>query len=369
MSTSSTAQSLPGITPFKIYSQADTNNFIEWFKSCVQLMILLYKTQFAYGIAPIVLGDELYKSTFTKGEQPPPVFTPPIDAVGPRPEPDPDASQAAIAASATLGASHDRRHLKFTECELAVQYFINAVFQSLLEIDQCDPAISPDPVLGHLMTEKSCIMKYMKDKYGTVTAAQKRANSQAMKARWDPETTTLAEYIARLNKTFTIAEQQGLAVATFNKVEILRDGLANAPPYLQKAADDYNLLVADGEQIYHGPGNTGLVPKLLAAAARSTDNLAGSKGFAGAATPSNDGNSQLRTELAELKIKFMNLEKTNAKFSGTVEKKCTGCGVSFLPRLPVFSTCRECWVNPFTGAQPKNKVGVGGGKQDKKKEG
>jgi hypothetical protein len=365
--TSSTAQSLPGITPFKIQSPADTNNFIDWFKSCVQLMVLLYANQFLYGIASVVLGDELYKSTFTNGAQLPPVFTPPIDAVGPRPEPGPNDSQAAIAASDRLGLSWDRAHNNFLEYTTAVQAFTQLAFQSLPVTDQSDPAISPHPILGHLMTPPDSIMKYMKKTYGTVTVAQKRANMKAMQAMWDPATTTLAEYIARLNKTFTVAEQQGLAVSTFNKVEIVRAALANAPAYLKKVADDYNHSVVDGEQVYHGPANTGLVPKLLAAAARITDDLAGSTGFAGAATPSNDVTS-LRTELAELKIKLTNLEKINAKLSGTVEKKCTGCGVSFLPRLPVFSTCRECWVNPNKDAQPKaNKVV--GGKQDKKKEG
>lgn len=363
--TSAVAQSLPGIKDFAVQSPSDTNNFNEWFKSCVQLAILLYATHFTYGIAPFVLGDELYKSTFTKGDQLPPVFTPPTDVVGPRPEPGPQDSQGAIAALASLGAKWDRAWSNVRTFKEAVQFFITAVFASLPEADQCDPAISPHPFLGHLMTDPDAIMKYMKAKYGTVTVAQKRANAKAMHAIWDPATTTLPEFIARLNKTFTVAEQQGLAVSTFNKVEIVRDALANAPVYLKKVADDYNHSVVDGEQVYHGPGNTGLVPKLLSAAARITDDLAGSTGFAGAATPSNDVTSQLRTELAELKIRCMNLEKNNAKLSGVVEKKCTGCGVSFLPRLPVFSTCRTCWVNPKE-AQPKNKGG--GGKQEKKKE-
>jgi len=317
-------------------------------------------------MANVALGEELFVRTFTKNGSPPPGFVPPTNVEGPRPEPDPDATQAAIAAAVSLGAAWDRKRMEYIEYLQAEQLLTAAAFASVPESVKIDPAISPDPLIGYLLTKTSTLVVHMHKKYGTPTLEQQRENAALMRVRFNPLTMTVQDHIGALSKAFHIAEfVHSNPVSQFDKVEYLRDSMVSAPRHLLKVIDDYNRAASNGTQTFLGPDGTGLAPKLIAAAERSTNDLAGATGFAGGAAHEYGRDSASAAECARLKKevelltnKLEKLEKE--KKQKGVEKKCVTCHAAFTSHNNYHVTCKTCWnKNP----PPRKERGGGGGEK------
>jgi hypothetical protein len=312
----------------------------------------------AHGLASVVFGPVHYLRIFhADGDLlAPPVFVPPVAAAGPRPEPPIGANALQLSNHKALADAWDRTAAEYRSYVKAHNGLKAIIIATLAEVDLRNPIIN-NPEFGFTNTSMAAIYSYMHSKYGVATPQQVRANILAMSEKWNPANSSLEEHIVRLSvRISTAALQHNNPLSEIAKVTLLRDSLSNAPYWVKVAIDLYERsIVSPAMPMFDGLNNDGLAPRLVAEAARVTDDMAGAKGFAGATSRESDDGSanaathdravnaevlQLKRDNAQLKTRLASLEKP--KGARNPPRKCSSCGVSFVPPLPRHVDCKTC---------------------------
>jgi hypothetical protein len=311
----------------------------------------------AHGLAPVVFGPVHYPRIFNAdGGLAPPVFVPPVATAGPRPEPPIGANALQLSNHKALADAWDRTAAEYRSYIKAHNGLKAIIIATLAEVDLKNPAIN-NTEFGFTNTSMAAIYSYMHTKYGVATPQQIRANILAMNEKWNPATSSLEEHIVRLSvRISTAAQQHNNALSEIAKVTLLRDSLSNAPYWVKVAIDLYERsIVPPAMPMFDGLNNDGLAPRLVAEAARVTDDMAGVRGFAGAAEHDPDDGSanaatqdraltaevtQLKRDNAQLKARLASLDKP--KGAPNAPRKCTTCGTSFIPPQQRHVDCKSC---------------------------
>jgi hypothetical protein len=114
-----------------------------------------------------------------------------------------------------------------------------------------------------------------------------------MQTVWDKSTVSLEAHVSSLRTAIRMSTHMyGNVISEFNQVELLRNSLINAPPFLKKVIDKYDQDNPNlAQQFFQGPTNNGLAPLLIAEAARVSGDQAGARGFANLAAHEFDDNA------------------------------------------------------------------------------
>lgn len=332
-----------------------------------------------HGLAPVALGPVHYARIFNAGGGgiAAPAFVPPVAPIGPRPAPPLVVNALLFANFQALAVAHDRTSAEYKAYIKAYNELKAIAIGNLADVDLQNPVLN-NPEFGFINTSLADIYGYMYTKYGVATPQQVRANITAMSEKWNPTTSSLEEHIVRLNVRFlTAAQQHNNPVSEPTKIQYLRESLLNGPNWVKVACDLYERSVVNpAAQALYGPNNDGLAQRLIAEAARVSDDMAGARGFAGAAEhehgdgsanaatqdrASNAEVTQLKRENAQLRATIAKLEKANGE--SIAPRKCATCGTSFTPpryKLSVVD-CKSCFDAHRHGREPKKE-----GKEGKK---
>ena len=357
-----------------------------WLKSAVNFAHHVYKVHSDNGLLSDALGVVRYNELLAVNGVDPPPFDIPPPAHGPRPEPPPGANAAQLAATKAAADAWDyadKRRKTYLQAKLDLKQNLIA---SLPHTDTTDPAIAPHPILGYIRLEPIDFFNFMDRKYGTPSITAIRQNKADMTTIWNPATITIDAHIASLANAISMSALLfHIPLSEFEKCELLRASMVNAPAHLKKFIDDFDRdHDAFDQHVFQGPANDGLAPKLIAEAARVSSTLAGARGFggnaahdrgdergddfAGAAAHEHSGGSATAAENARLKKEVERLTSRIARIEmerneGAIEKKCSTCKAPFKSHTKKHVDCKGCWLKNLPTRKGGGERGAGAEKK------